>query len=144
MIKILLLTIGTTLSVAALVISIFLNGLLGLFNLAAIPAAQLSAYKASEAAVSKLKQRNAVRKSDFHKKHAKRATKRLAAASGAAIPLVGVGAAIAATGAFVIEDYCNEMGELEADSALLNGVEESFNFKRCVTYSTDIARSWLD
>src|SRR5687767_8409402 len=88
MIKTILLTASVTLAVCGFVAAIFLNAILGVFDMAATSIATMNSLQASDRIVQDMRERHKQKKLNLTKQLVKRSSQRVGAtASAAAIPI---------------------------------------------------------
>ena len=142
MLKTIFITITTTLAAVALAANLFLNSLLGAFNLAVIPVATLAQLQASQRIVDAMKARHFRKKALVSKRFIKRAGKRVASTALAAATVGTIAVAAAMTTAEA-SDYCNQKAELQEQGNILFGTDNEFDLEQCIQKSTDDAKAIL-
>jgi uncharacterized membrane protein YdfJ with MMPL/SSD domain len=143
MLKTIIITIITTLTVATLAASLFLNTIIGAFGRAAIPLATLVQLQASQKIVDTMKARHLRKQTRITKRFIKRSGRRVASAALAAATFgtVVVAAAMTAVG---ISDYCNEKKELQEEANILYGTAIKFDLDQCLEESAEDAKAIID
>lgn len=135
--------ITATVTVTAMAGSIFLNSILGAFNMAVTSVDNLNSLRESRAVVNKLKQRHETRKLDVTRKFTRKAGKR-AVASGAAAITVGTAAVVVTVAAIEAMDYCDEKKELNDEGNILYGTSEPFDYKVCMESAQEDSKELVD
>lgn len=110
---------------------LYLNSILGVFGLSAVPLPTLAGLRASQATVSTLKSRHQAKKSNLSKRFVKRTGRRLASSALAAATVGTVAVIVTATG-FEIADYCEDKEALLEEGNLLHGTNDTFDLDQCI------------
>jgi hypothetical protein len=97
-----------------------MNGILGIFGLAATKVETLVALKGSQQVLQKMRQRHIKKRIKYKGILKGRVAKKLFAL----VPIGGV--------SFVVYDYCQDEGELQKDEDILNGTQTKFGMKECM------------
>jgi hypothetical protein len=144
MIKTIFLTASITLAVCGFVAAIFLNTILGVFNMAATSIATMNSLRASEQIVKNMKERHKHTKLNLTKQLVKRSSVRVGATASAAaisIPMMAVVAvAMVATG-LEVSHYCDQQSELQGDFNVLYGSDIAFDEEQCFEASKNDAKA---
>jgi len=130
MIKSILLTFSTTLLIVTLVITLFLNTILGVFGLATTSIESLQNLKISQQVVERMKARHGKMKQKAIKRFAKRPLKRITTAAIAAATVGTVAVAVTVTG-LEVADYCDEQQQLREEYDILYGTNSEFDYAQC-------------
>jgi len=132
MIKIILISISSTLVIGFLVTSVFLKSILGVFGLASTTIGTLNNLKESKQILDFVKKRHKNKKLNVSKKFTKRLSKKVAASAVSAATL-GTGAVVITVAGLEVMDYCNEMRELHEEGNVLFKTKEKFNYTECLS-----------
>ena len=125
------LTIISTLTISSLLMTMFLNSILGAFGMVATSFESFQKLKASQGIVQELIQRHEKKKINVSKNIVKRAGKKISVTTVAAATIGTVAVAAIITG-LEIEDYCNEKKELHEEGQILFETSNEFNYKVCL------------
>lgn len=136
-------TVTVTLGVVYVSAHLFLNSILGVFNLIATPIDTYQEMMTAQQVVDKMKKRHATKKSNAAKKLGKRASKRVGASVLAAATIGTIAVAITAT-SMEISDYCEAKEELQDDENILNGTQVVFDMGICRDEGEKDAKRILD
>jgi Na+/glutamate symporter len=123
-------SVSVTLATVALVTSLFLNTILGLFGWAATSIETLQELRSSQHVVEQMKQRHQNKELVASKKLVKRSTKRIGAAMLAAAT-VGTVAVTTVVIGLEVADYCEEKQSFQEAESILYGTEEVFDMVQC-------------
>jgi len=140
--KVILLTMCSTVIVMFLVAGLFLNTILGAFGLVSTSINTLSNLKTSKSIVQKMKRRDDIKKLNITKKLAKRSSRRVASVSLAAATIGTVAVAVTMTG-FEAYDYCEDKEVLHDDHNVLYGSTDEFSSEKCLEEAKDESRRIL-
>lgn len=142
--KIIVLTASMTAVVLVAAMGLFFKPVLAHFGMAATSIGHLAALQASHQAVEKMKERHIKKKAHTRKRFGKRAGRRVASTTLAAITVGASGVAIA-VGALEIADYCEEKGDLVKDANILYGRQDEFDLKYCAEEAKhDVEAMWSE
>jgi len=143
MTKTILLTISTSVAVMIVVLSLFLNSILGVFNLVTTSVNTMRSLQASNQIVKKMKVRHSQKKAAIAKKIAKKSSRRVASATLAAVTIGAVAVAVTVAG-LEVYDYCEEKGEHQEDANILYSTNTKFDFKQCIKEGKEDSKAILD
>ncbi len=124
-------SISVTLVVVTFVLSVFLNGILGLFGLAFTSVEALADLKKSSSVVKNLKERHKKKKVNISKRFVKRTGKKVASTAVAAAT-VGTAAVVVTVATLEAHEYCDDKRELLKDENLLYQNEKEFDYEYCL------------
>ncbi|ANG63074.1 hypothetical protein A8C75_11720 [Marinobacterium aestuarii] len=122
--------VSVTLATVAIVASLYLNTILGLFGLATTSINALQELRSSKQVVEQMKQRHQGKKVSASKRLVKRSTKRIGSTLLAAAT-VGTVAVTAVMVGLEVEDYCDEKQSLHEDASILYGTGSAFDSEQC-------------
>jgi hypothetical protein len=131
MIKVIITTFTATLAGLIASFSIFMNGILGAFGLAATSVETVNDLRASQAIVEKMRKRHETKKLNVSKKFVKRSGKKIASTSVAAAT-IGTAAVAVTVAGLEVHDYCEEKEELLTDENILFGTDAEFDYQMCL------------
>jgi len=143
MIKTIFLTFSASITIFAVVCSLFLNPILGAFGLVTTSAATLHSLRTSDKIVHQMKQRHKHKKTRIAKKMAKQSGKRVASAALAAATLGTVAVAITVA-SLEIADYCENKKELQEDYNILYDTNTVFDLNQCLDAGKKDSKAILD
>jgi len=110
---------------------------------ALVPVGTYASFKASEAILNKINERNVQKKNSLKSKSTMRAGKRLST-SAISAGTIGTIAVVGATTIFLIEDHCEQIAEIHETEAILNGENEMFDYNSCLKDSRELVKDWGD
>ncbi len=134
----------TVIITVVLTVSVMVSGALAAIKLGGwvvISGGTYATLKASQAALSQIRDRNQARKQRLAQKTTQKAGRRIATGAIAA-GTVGTMAVIAVTTANLVEDHCDELRELTALEAIASGEEPDFEWESCISETRELASSW--
>jgi hypothetical protein len=142
MIKIIALSVTMTISACALVVYLFMTPILGLFSLTTTTVANLHKLEASNAILSRLRDRNKLAKEQLKKKYLAKLGKKLSSSTIAAAT-IGTAAVAASTVYFAASEYCERQEELLALENELESKNDTFDQEKCLDLAKDDAAELL-
>ena len=131
MFKVIFTTISATLIVISFTASIFINSILGAFNLVAMPFEKFNQLQESHKVIDKVKKRHQEKKTNVSKKFVKRSSKKIASSAVSAATIGTAGVVITVAG-LEAHSYCEDKKEIQEDGNLLYGTDIKFDFKQCL------------
>ncbi|PHS23654.1 MAG: hypothetical protein COA83_09525 [Methylophaga sp.] len=140
--KAIFLTVTVTIMAISFAVSLFINTLLGAFNLAVTSVDKLNDLQSSQKVVEQMKARHKTKQVNVTKKFAKRSTRRVASASLAAATIGTVAVAVTLV-SFEVYDYCEDKKALQDDYNILYGTTDEFNFQQCLEEGKDDSKQIL-
>ena len=142
MIKIIALSVTTTVAACALVAYLFMTPILGLFNLTTTTVANLHKLEASSAILNRLRDRKKLAKEQLKKKYLAKLGKKLSSSTIAAAT-IGTAAVAASTVYFAASEYCERQEELLALENELESKNDTFDQEKCLDLAKDDAAELL-
>lgn len=140
--KTLLLTLFATLSVVALLGSLFLNTLLGAFGLVATSTELLQRLTVSQRVVEQMRSRHQQKKLQLTKRLSTKASRRVASTALAAATIGTVAVAMTVT-SLEIADYCEQKEALQEDENILYGSAIEFDLEQCFEEGAEESKAIL-
>ncbi|MES9902801.1 MAG: hypothetical protein ABW168_08970 [Sedimenticola sp.] len=137
-IKVVISTLSVTFATLAVAGTVFLNSILGMFDLALTSAESvqtINELKNSKQIVERMKTRNKDRKDAVPGKFLKRTGTKIAS-SAAAAATIGTAAVVVTVAAFEVESYCDDKKELHEDGNILNSTSDEFDYETCAKEAT--------
>jgi hypothetical protein len=131
MFKVIFTSISTTLIVISFTASIFINSILGAFDLVAMPFEKFNQLQESHNVIDKVKKRHQEKKTNVSKKFVKRSSKKIASSAVSAATIGTAGVVITVAG-LEAHSYCEDKKEIQEDGNLLYGTDIKFDFKQCL------------
>jgi hypothetical protein len=117
--KIVFFSVASTTVAISLVFYLFMNGILGIFGLAATKVEALVALNGAQQVLQKVRKRHIKKRIKYKGILKGRITKKLLPM----LPVIGAG--------FVVYDYCLDEKELQIDEDILNGTQTEFGMEEC-------------
>lgn len=129
MIKIIVLSVMSTLTLIVFIFSMFLNNILGAFGLVSTSIGTLKSLKDSKQIVEKMKKRYKQKKLNASKKFIRNSTVRISGVAVGGFTIVG-GAALVA--GFEAYDYCEDKEEINKNENILYKTNNDFDYSECL------------
>lgn len=136
MIKIILISILSTLAITVLVVSIFLNSILGFFGLVSTSIDTLINLQENKQILDVVKKRHKDKELKVSKRFIKQSSKKAAASAVSAATLGTAAVVITVVGLEVI-DYCDKKHELQEESNILFKTNDDFVYANCMSSAKD-------
>jgi hypothetical protein len=142
MVKIIALSVITTITACALVGYLFMTPILGLFNLTTTTVAHLHKLEASNAILNRLRDRNKLAKEQLKKQYLAKLGKKISSSTIAAAT-IGTAAVAASTVYFAASEYCERQEELLALENELESKTDAFDQEKCLDLAKNDAAELL-
>jgi len=131
MIKVIIITISSTVAVGFLLASMFLNSILGVFGLVSTSMSTFNNLQESKRVMNLVKKRHNQKKLNMSKKFVKRSSKKVVS-SAVSAATIGTAAVVVTVAGLEVVDYCEDKKELNEDENILFTMNNEFDYSACV------------